>query len=92
LSIYRELYGISPGDLAIELGKKRWTIWAIETGLRSPSGALLRKISDVTGISSDIILNWRKDGSSEPSFRGEIPLPSPSPAIPEAPAISGERQ
>jgi len=88
LAIYRALHGISPDQLANELGKRRWTVWAIETGLRSPSGALLRKISEVTGISSDIILNWRKDGSSpEPSFRGEVQSPQAPSPLAEAKAV-----
>ena len=91
LAIYRELRGISQGDLAEELGRHRWTIAAIETGLRSPSGELLRKISEVTGISSDIVLQWRKGGSeNEPSFRGEIPSPQTPPPISEEPqAVTG---
>lgn len=50
LAVWREVSNKQQAALASELGVKRWTIFAIETGLRKPSPELAKKIEAVTGI------------------------------------------
>lgn len=42
--------GTPQNELARDVGVKRWTIFAIETGLRKPSPELAKRIAEHTGI------------------------------------------
>ena len=50
LAAWREKHNTQQNTLATDLGVKRWTIFAIETGLRKPSPDLAKRIEARTGI------------------------------------------
>lgn len=51
LAAWRKATGTPQKDLATMLKVNRWTIFAIETGLRQPSPLMAKQIADMTGIS-----------------------------------------
>lgn len=50
LAVWREKTKTQQITLARDLGVKRWTIFAIETGLRKPSPDLAKRIAEYTKI------------------------------------------
>lgn len=55
ITTYRRERSISQEDLRKMLGVSRWTITAIETGIRRPSPKLATEIEAKTGIPRDVL-------------------------------------
>jgi transcriptional regulator with XRE-family HTH domain len=85
IETYLSMNGMTQAEFARSVDVSQSTISRLRKGDPSASLSLLRKIAEVTNgaVNPNDFLPFRPE---------EIPIPSPSPAIPEAPAISGERQ
>ena len=53
LRVYRDLRGLTQGDLAARAGVNRVTVAEIETGRKQGSVAALRRLADALGIALD---------------------------------------